>query len=164
MLQELSVLFVRELDTLQREIELYPSDEAVWAAMPGLPNAGGTLVLHLVGNLRHFIGGTLGASGYVRDRDTEFKDRGVPRTVLLALVADARREVILALRDLSPEQLSTRFPLAVGGRSISTSLLLQHLLAHLAYHLGQVDYHRRASTGDVASANALPLTPLGDPA
>ena len=35
MLQDLAVLFVRELDALQREIELYPSDEAVWRALPG---------------------------------------------------------------------------------------------------------------------------------
>lgn len=164
MLPELSVLFDRELDALQREIGLYPSDEAPWAAVPGLPNVGGTLVLHLVGNLRHFIGGILGTSGYRRDRDAEFSERGVPRASLLELVADARREVTLALRDVSPDQLSRNFPQAVGGRTITTSLFLQHLLAHLAYHLGQIDYHRRGSTGSTASANALPLSVLGDPA
>ena len=164
MLQNLSLLIARELDALQREVELYPSDEALWATVPGLPNAGGTLVLHLAGNLRHFIGGLLGHTGYVRDRDAEFNRRGATRSELLLLVESARREVAQALAGVSPEQLDARFPQAVGGRAMSTGLFLQHLLAHLAYHLGQIDYHRRASTGNAASANALPLAPLGDPA
>lgn len=164
MLQDLSLLLTRELDALRREIELYPSDDALWTALPGLPNTGGTLVLHLAGNLRHFIGGVLGGSGYRRDRDAEFNQRGVTRSELLALVAEARSEVVLALDRVSPEQLAARFPQAVGGRAMSTSLFLTHLLAHLAYHLGQIDYHRRASTGDAVSVNALPLSPLGDPA
>jgi hypothetical protein len=164
MLQDVAVLFVRELDALQREIELYPSDDALWHVVPGLPNAGGTLVLHLVGNLRAFIGGALGASGYTRNRDAEFSDRGLPRATLVALVNDARREVEAALREVSHDQLSSRFPQAVGGRSMTTSLFLHHLLAHLAYHLGQIDYHRRAATGNAVSANVLPLAPLGDPA
>ena len=131
--------------------------------VPGLPNTGGTLVLHLVGNLRGFIGATLGASGYTRDRDAEFTTRGVPRAALVGLVQDAKREVVAALREVSNERLSARFPVAVGGRAMTTSLFLHHLLAPLGYHLGQIDYHRRASTGDSTSAHTLPLAPLGDP-
>jgi hypothetical protein len=35
-----------------------------------------------------------------------------------------------------------------------------HLAVHLGYHLGQIDYHRRAVTGDSASVDALSLQPL----
>ena len=76
MVQELTILYLREIDALRREVELYPTDAAVWQEVAGAPNTGGTLVLHLVGNLRAFIGSTIGHSGYVRDRDAEFARRG----------------------------------------------------------------------------------------
>ena len=145
MLNDLSLLFLRELDALRREVELYPSDAALWSEVPGLPNSGGTLTLHLVGNLRSFIGATLGQTGYVRDR---------------ALIAAARREVADTMRSLDASALPPEFPVAVGGISLPTELFLLHLLSHLGYHLGQIDYHRRSSTGDAASAQTLPRLEL----
>lgn len=160
MLRELSTLFLRELDALRREVELYPTDAAVWSEIPGVPNPAGTLVLHLVGNLRYFIGGTLGRTGYVRDREAEFSVRDTPRSELLHLIAVARSEVADAMRVLEPSTLPAQFPVAVRGISLPTELFLLHLLSHLGYHLGQIDYHRRASTGNSASANALPIKAL----
>jgi len=160
MLSDLSLLFLRELDALRREVELYPTDAALWSEVPGLPNSGGTLTLHLVGNLRSFIGATLGQTGYVRDRDAEFSVRGMSRPELSALIAAARREVADTMRSLDVSALPTEFPVAVGGVSLPTELFLLHLLSHLGYHLGQIDYHRRASTGDAASAQTLPLREL----
>ncbi len=159
---DLSVLFLREIDALVREVDLYPTDAAVWKEIPGVPNTGGTLVLHLVGNLRFFIGSTIGSGDYVRDREAEFALRGVPRATLRSVIATARREVEMGLTQLSTSMLEAPFPVAVGGRQMSTQLFVLHLLSHLAYHLGQIDYHRRASTGDSRSANALPLANLGE--
>ncbi len=161
LIQDLSTLFLRELDGLRRAIELYPDDASPWAEIPGLPNRGGTLALHLAGNLRHFIGATLGGSGYVRDRDLEFSARGVPRAEMLEKIAAARQEVEPALAGLSPEALDADFPIPHGGRIISTRMYLMHLAMHLAYHLGQVDYHRRAATGDATSAGVIPVRVLG---
>src|SRR4029078_9979483 len=90
-------ILLRDIDTLRREIELYPDDESVWREVPGLPNPGGTLVLHLVGNLRHYIGGFLGQSGYLRESPAEFSTRGTSRQELLRLIAAAHDEVDAAL-------------------------------------------------------------------
>src|SRR6187551_3396600 len=62
----------RDLATLRRELDLYADDAGPWREVPGLANCGGTLALHLAGNLRHFVGARLGTSGYVRDRTAEF--------------------------------------------------------------------------------------------
>ena len=51
----------RELAGVRRTVEAYPDDASVWATMPGLPNAGGTLVLHIAGNLQHYLGAVLGS-------------------------------------------------------------------------------------------------------
>ncbi|MGL4608861.1 MAG: hypothetical protein ACRCYY_04120 [Trueperaceae bacterium] len=71
--------FLREVATLERELDLYPDEASVWKELPGLPNSAGTLFLHLAGNLQHFLGATLGQTGYVRDRDAEFASRGIAR-------------------------------------------------------------------------------------
>jgi hypothetical protein len=161
MISDLTTLFLRDLDGLRREVGLYPDDGSLWKAVPGLPNSGGNLALHLVGNVRHFIGATLGHTGYVRDRDAEFTSHNVARGDVGALIETARSEVDKALAGLDDADLDGDFPLPLGGRTLTTRLALLHLLAHLGYHLGQVDYHRRASTGNAASAGAVSISGLG---
>jgi len=41
------------------------------------------------------------------------------------------------------------------GVTLSTRQALLQLALHLAYHLGQIDYHRRLLTGDVVGVDAL---------
>jgi hypothetical protein len=163
MIRELSTLLLRDLDGLRREVRLYPDDQTLWKAVPGLPNSGGNLALHLVGNLRHFIGATLGHTGYVRDRDAEFAAHGVARADIGVLIDTARAEVDRSLSGLDDADLDSDFPLPIGGETLSTRMALLHLLAHLGYHLGQVDYHRRAATGSAQSAGAVAITGLGRP-
>ena len=126
-----------------------------------LPNSGGTLVLHLVGNLRHFIGGVLGGTGYVRDRKAEFSASKLSRTELVALVLTAKTEVAQALETLDESALEGTYPVTLAGLSLPSGLYLLHLATHLTYHLGQLDYHRRVSTGSEASAAAVTLAELG---
>jgi hypothetical protein len=164
----LAALLSRELRTLQREIEAYPSDTQIWATHPGLPNTGGTLALHAAGNLQHFIGAVLGGTGYVRDRAAEFSRRDVPRAELLRELETAVEVVERVLPDLPPALLGTWYPEPVAKRRVRTDEFLVHLEAHLAYHVGQVDYHRRAVTGEnlgvgaVAPGELPGAVPLGD--
>jgi hypothetical protein len=39
-------------------------------------------------------------------------------------------------------------------------MFLQHLASHLAYHLGQIDYHRRVVTGNSVSVGTIPVTAI----
>src|SRR5438034_403340 len=94
-ISDLRRVLLRDVETLARELELYPDDGSLWRAVPGLPNAGGNLILHLAGNLRHFIGAQLGGTGFVRDRDAEFASKDVPRERLLREIAATRLEVDL---------------------------------------------------------------------
>jgi uncharacterized damage-inducible protein DinB len=86
----------------------------------------------------------------VRDRDAEFGARGVSREKVRAEIAAAIDEVAAALDGLDPNILDKPFPTPVGPMKlhVRTSDLLMHLTAHLAYHLGQLDYHRRLLTSD----------------
>jgi hypothetical protein len=150
-----AALLERELRALQREIAAYPSDAHVWQVPPGLPNSGGTLALHAAGNLMHFVGAVLGGTGYVRDRDAEFARRNVSARELSHMLADAEATVRRVLDALPDESFETPYPVPVAGRRINTGEFLGHLATHLAYHLGQVDYHRRVVTGDATGVGAV---------
>jgi uncharacterized damage-inducible protein DinB len=152
---EIRRALVRELATLRREVMAYPSDDAVWACPPGIANSAGTLALHVAGGLLHFIGSGLGNTGYVRDRDAEFSTRGVARRELDARLAEAAHVVDATLAKLDASRLDQPFPLEAGGVQLPTGLFLQHLAAHVAYHLGQVDYHRRIVTGSGETVGAI---------
>lgn len=153
-------LMLRELGALRRELEAYPDEASIWARPEGVPNAAGTLALHLAGNLRHFIGARLGGSGYLRDRAREFEARDVPLATLLHELGEAEAAVRQVMPTLTHELLAAPFPEVVGGQRMETADFLAHLCSHLGYHLGQVDYHRRVVTGQPASVGALPLAGL----
>lgn len=148
-------MLLRELAAVRRSVEAYPDDRSLWALPAGLPNAGGTLVLHVAGNLQHYVGARLGGTGYRRDRDAEFSRRDVPRAALLEEIDAASAAVERTLRTLPESALSRPYPEPVAGLVPTTGDFLVHLAAHLAYHLGQLDYHRRVVTGDRTGVGAL---------
>ena len=151
----IGAMLARELRTLQRELLAYPDEREIWAAPPGLPNTAGSLALHAAGNLQHFIGTVLGRTGYVRDRDAEFQRRDVPRVELVRELEAAIEAVQRTLPALPEGALQDWYPLPVANRRLRTGDFLAHLAVHLAYHLGQVDYHRRTVTGLGDSVGAV---------
>jgi len=159
-IDSLAALLRRDLAALRRTLEAYPDQADIWRAVPGLPNSGGTLALHVAGNLSHFVGRVLGGSDYVRDRPAEFARRDLSRRELLLQLDSAGSAVDQALARVSEPQLAADFPEALGSWQHQTADLLNHLAVHLAYHLGQADYHRRAVTGDAAGIGAMSLGEL----
>jgi hypothetical protein len=160
LLEDLKVLYLREIATLERELDLYPDDASVWKELPGLPNPTGNLFLHLAGSLQHFFGATLGNTGYQRNREAEFTKRNVSRHDLKQELSRARHGVIAAFEHLTEDRLTQVFPVQFADAPFSTRLTLLQFLSHLAYHLGQVDYHRRVVTGNRTSANAIAASDL----
>ncbi|UCF18957.1 MAG: DinB family protein [Gemmatimonadota bacterium] len=148
----------RDMASLGAQIEAYPDDDAVWKLAPGIANSAGTLALHLAGNIEAYVGAGLGGSGYVRDREAEFSTRDLSRADILSRVESARAALDAALAKLGDVDLKAEYPLEVAGVRLSTGQFLVHLAGHLAYHLGQVDYHRRALAGgaSIAGVQSIP--------
>ncbi len=158
--ESLAALYARDLAAVGREVDAYADDVQPWVVVPGLPNVGGTLVLHVCGNLRHYVGAVLGGSGYVRDRPMEFSTHDVSRQQLGQIVNSARAEVARALSAIDPAILQIRYPERVGPVLLTTGDFLFHLVSHLAYHLGQLDYHRRVVTRNTSSIVPVNLREL----
>lgn len=139
----LSQFFERDLQKLATEISLYKDEDKLWLVKPGISNSAGNLCLHLIGNLNHFIGATLGHTGYVRYRDDEFSLKNIPRQDLLINIENIKLIVKKILSNLPEADLQKDFPLEIFGKKDSTGFILIHLATHLTYHLGQINYHRR---------------------
>jgi uncharacterized damage-inducible protein DinB len=145
----------RELRALRREVEAYSDEADLWRTPPGISNPAGTLVLHLAGNLQHFLGACLGQTGYVRDRAAEFSRRSVARAELLREIEAARHAITEGLAHLDSARLTAEYPETVAEARITTAEYLMHLASHCAYHLGQIDYHRRLVTGSDTTIGAM---------
>jgi hypothetical protein len=143
--EALITLFSRDLRKLRAETEKYPSEESLWVPLPGTINTGGNLCQHLIGNLRTYVGLTLGGVAYVRDRDAEFTDRVFTRDQLLDEIDLLLQIVPDTLGKLKEAEMHSAYPKDVLNLfpEQHVSLILQHLLTHLSYHLGQINYHRR---------------------
>nr|WP_321228056.1 DinB family protein [uncultured Psychroserpens sp.] len=136
-------LFRRDLNKLKEEINAYQKEENLWISNDMISNSTGSLVLHLVGNLNHFIGTILGDSGYVRQRELEFSLKDVPRAELIAQIDETTNVVVSVLEGLTEADLQKEYKRRVFEDDMTTEYFLVHLSAHLAYHLGQINYHRR---------------------
>jgi hypothetical protein len=148
--EELAALFARDLTRLAQEIRAFPATEALWRTAPGVSNAAGTLALHLEGNLREYIGRQLGRLEYTRDRAHEFSARGVAQEELLRRVEGMGETIPPVIAGLAAAALATTYPEPYNGAAISTQQFLLHLLSHFNYHLGQIDYLRRFTSGEGA--------------
>ena len=145
---ELAALFARDLARLAQELRAFPDTASIWQTAPGVTNAAGTIALHLEGSCRHFIGHHLGQIAYARQRPIEFSARGVEQAELIARLEAVKDLVPRVIAGLSDSQLEADFPEVVLDKPMPTRQWLIHLLGHLNYHLGQVDYLRRFTTGN----------------
>ena len=143
LIETLKTLFNRDLNQLKTEIDSYQNESDIWKTQKGIANSAGNLCLHLVGNLNTYIGAEFGKTGYIRNRPLEFSLKDIPRTELLSKIEETIVVVDNALNTISEEELKKEYSLLVFENKTSTEFMLVHLTTHLAYHLGQINYHRR---------------------
>jgi len=141
--ETLLALFNRDLNKLKTEISLYRDEKNIWLVDKSIANSAGNLCLHLVGNLNTYIGAVIGKTNYIRDRDLEFSQKDIPRAELISKIEATILVVNDAVNNLTDETLQEEYPMLVFEKKTSTEYFLVHLTTHLAYHLGQINYHRR---------------------
>ncbi|MCB0278734.1 MAG: DinB family protein [Calditrichaeota bacterium] len=143
MTESLVKLFDRDLDRLINELNAYKNEDTIWEISGDIKNSAGNLSLHLIGNLKHFIGAILGKSGYQRQRELEFSKKDVSRQGMIDEINETREIIKSVLAGLSEHTLKANYPIEVMGFPMTTEFFLIHLNGHLNYHLGQINYHRR---------------------
>ncbi|MCX6291149.1 MAG: DUF1572 family protein [Bacteroidetes bacterium] len=136
-------ILLREIQKLEDEIKRF-DETSTWKTTGEITNSAGNLCLHLCGNLQHFIGAVLGKSGYVRNREQEFASKGMSKENLLLTIHQTKATISEALQKITADDLQKTYPQNFLGREVTAGYFLLHLLSHFDYHLGQINYLRRA--------------------
>lgn len=144
MLDSLKFLFKRDLLKLKEEILSYTDESTMWKVDNNITNSAGNLCLHLVGNLNTFIGVGYGNTGYIRNRDAEFTLKNVDRAAMLKQIDDVIIVIEDTLNNIEASDLEKDCTIRLfNNEKKSNTYFLIHIASHLAYHLGQINYHRR---------------------
>ena len=115
------------------------TEEQLWTKPFPFGNSIGHLILHLTGNLNHYIGSIIAGTGYVRHREHEFIDP--VRSPLDELLARFHQAVEMVVRTIEAQTDAT-FAIPVPDElPIQTRLgLFLVCAAHLNNHIGQMSY------------------------
>ena len=143
MIEDFRKVFERDITKLRQEIAGYIHDERIWHIEKGIANSAGNLCLHLVGNLKTYVGKDLGNIPYTRNREAEFSQKGLMKQELLDMIDSTLVTVSKTFDNLPAARLQEDFPAMVFKEKTTVAYMLIHLAAHVEYHLGQINYHRR---------------------
>jgi len=123
---------------VERAVRSLPR-EKLWVKPYAYGNSVGHLVLHLTGNLNHYVGARIAGSGYIRDRPREFTEAAEPAAeMVLANFHEAVAMVERTIRSLSDDGLMA--PIADEPPVQTRFGLFLVCAAHLNNHIGQMSY------------------------
>lgn len=114
-------------------------EDLLWVKPFPFGNTIGHLVLHLTGNLNHYVGALVAGTGYARDREHEFVDPArYPRHEILARFREAVDMVVRTIESQDEAGFATTVE---AQEPIRTRLgLFLVCAAHLNNHIGQLSY------------------------
>ena len=136
-------LYLNYLRQLKDEISSYSTETEVWKLFGSISNSPGNLAMHICGNLKYNFGTLLLKNGYVRHRDYEFSQKDAPKQFILNEIESTTKVVTEAFDKMNPGDLDNEFPSNIYGDGQTIGAVLMRLAFHFAYHLGQINYHRR---------------------
>jgi uncharacterized damage-inducible protein DinB len=131
--------YFRHLASRVERAALAVPEDRLWIKPFSFGNSIGHLILHLTGNLNHYIGAIVAGTGYVRHREHEFTDSEQhPRDELLAKFQHAVDLVVRTLESQDGASFAT--PVAEQPPIQTRFGLFLVCAAHLNNHIGQMSY------------------------
>ena len=114
-------------------------EEQLWTKPFPFGNSIGHLVLHLTGNLNHYIGALVAGTDYLRHREQEFTDP--VRHPTEELLANFHRAVDLVVQTIESQDAAALATPVADQPPIQTRLgLFLVCAAHMNNHIGQMSY------------------------
>lgn len=116
----------------------------LWRNPYSYGNSIGHLLLHLTGNLNHYIGAQIAGTGYVRNRPLEFTDAShPPKEEVLAAFDRAIGMVASTIRKQAPADWTAPYSDPTSPRDRTRFSAIQRMAAHASHHAGQIIYLAR---------------------
>ena len=131
--------YFRHLATRVERAARSVTAEQLWTKPFPFGNSIGHLILHLTGNLNHYIGALIAASGYVRHREHEFIDPA--RYPLEELLSQFHQAIDMVVNTLvTQDDVSFSAPIPDQPPIQTRFGLFLVCAAHLNNHIGQMSY------------------------
>jgi uncharacterized damage-inducible protein DinB len=134
-------------EDIRAEIESLPQEALDWVPLDGATSLC-AIVVHTAGAERYWIGDVAMEESSNRDREAEFRAKGISAPALVdklaANLAYARNAVERLTLDSLP--LKRVSPMAISSdpeRTFSVGWALLHALEHTASHVGQIQIQRQ---------------------
>jgi uncharacterized damage-inducible protein DinB len=113
----------------------------------GPQNSVANLVLHLCGNVRQWIGHSLGGEPDIRQRDLEFAPASrMESGRLLATLDETVTQAVAILENLPASRLTERVSTQDGERSVLE--VIYQVVGHFQQHTGQIIFATKLLTGE----------------
>jgi len=117
------------------------STDDIWRKPYSYGNSIGHLVLHVTGNLNHYIGKNVAGTGYVRNRPLEFSDPSkLSKQQVLANFDRTIDMVAATIRGQSADDFLKPYSDPTEPRSNTRFALFLRMAAHAYHHVGQIIY------------------------
>lgn len=136
-------LYINFLDSLKGEISSYKNEKNIWKLSGEINNTPGNLCIHICGNLDHFFGAMIGNTGYIRNRDYEFSAKEISIEDLIKGIEKTKAMLEKIFDGLVIEDVNRIYPDNKFGENVTYGFVFSRLISHMAYHIGQINYHRR---------------------
>lgn len=128
---------------LHKWVDPLTNDE-FWRKPYPYGNSVGHLVLHLTGNLSHYIGRCVAETGYVRDRDREFSDPYPPhKEAALEAFDKAVAMVVDTIQKQSEGDWGKGYTAEREPEAKSRFQIFVRCAGHAYHHVGQIIYLSR---------------------
>ncbi|MEM7373060.1 MAG: DinB family protein [Bacteroidota bacterium] len=112
-------------------------DQQIWQRPNDNSNSVGNLILHLNGNVRQWVLSGLAKQVDIRQRQSEFDERGpIPKETLIDILQQLERDIAPVLDRLTEEDLVSMH-IAQGFEESGIGILI-HVVEHFSYHVGQM--------------------------
>ncbi len=134
------------------------NDEQVWRRSQPSLNSIGNLILHLCGNLRQWIVAGVGGASDVRNRPTEFAERGpIPKVELMHGLEAVVEEVKRVLAGVDARQLME--VRRIQGFDVTGLAAIFDSIPHFRGHTQEIVHMTRMQLGDAYQFAWTPATP-----
>jgi uncharacterized damage-inducible protein DinB len=129
-------------DDLRHAVNGLPPNALDWTSGPEM-NSISVLVVHLTGAERYWIGDVVAGEPSGRDREAEFKTRGLGTDELIQRLSQIEAYIEQALDKLTLPALDEPRISPRNGRAVTVGWALGHALKHTALHLGHIQIMRQ---------------------
>jgi uncharacterized damage-inducible protein DinB len=127
---------------VERALDGLPAKALDWSPGQDIPSLA-VLITHLTGSERYWVGDVAMGEASGRDREAEFRVKGLALSELEARLADTLAYTSSALSRLTTADLVAGRVSPSNGEQVTAGWALMHALEHTGIHLGHIQIVRQ---------------------